>query len=278
MSNAKAKKIDKTGKAGVKAKPSARKATPAKRIRLVSLSKLLPNMLTICSLCAGLTSIRFALLEKWEFVIIAIVIAAIFDVLDGAVARLLKASSKMGAELDSLSDFLSFGVAPALILYLWVIQNAGGMGWFACMVLAVGAALRLARFNTQAKEQTKKGNTEPSHFFVGVPAPAGALLSLIPLCVSLHFGENSMEDYPITSVLVAFWILVVAGLMVSTVPTFSIKKLKIPQKLVFFVFIVLGLLIASLVTEPWLTISALGVGYLLSIPFSYRVARKMLKD
>lgn len=254
--------------------PTERKRQSRKTVRITSLPKLVPNILTICALCAGLTSIRFALLEKWELVIVAMLFAALFDILDGAVARLLKASSKIGAELDSLSDFLSFGVAPALILYQWVIHNAGGIGWFASMAFAVAAALRLARFNVMAKDAEDKGKNNVSHFFVGVPAPAGALLSLIPMALSIHLNELNMQEFPIMSVLVAIWMLLMAGLMVSRVPTISIKKLKIPQKAVYGLLAGLALVIGALVTEPWLTLICLGIFYLGSIPFSYRVAKK----
>lgn len=258
----------------VKSDMSTDRKRSRRPVKITSLPKLVPNILTICALCAGLTSIRFALLEKWELVIIAMLVAALFDVLDGAVARLLKASSKMGAELDSLSDFLSFGVAPALILYQWVIHNAGGIGWFASMAFATAAALRLARFNVMSKEAEDKGKANVSHFFVGVPAPAGALLSLIPLALSIHLDELRMEDFPIMSVFVAIWMLLMAGLMVSRIPTFSIKKLKVPQKAVFWLLAFLALVIGALVTEPWLTLVCLGVSYLGAIPLSYRLAKK----
>lgn len=241
------------------------------KVKIVSLPKLIPNMLTILALCAGLSSIRFALIEKWEFVIFALLAAALFDILDGAMARLLKAGSALGAELDSLSDFLCFGVAPCIVLYLWIMQHAGGIGWFAVMAFTVATALRLARFNVDAKAEKnpEEDDKKSAYYFKGVPSPAGALLSLMPLSISLYFGSHSMAGFPITSSFVAIWILCIAGLMISNIPTYSIKRVKLPQKLAIPLLACVGLTIAALVTEPWLTLTLLGCIYLSLIPFSY---------
>ncbi len=251
-------------------------STSDKTVKIVSLPKLIPNMLTILALCAGLSSIRFALNEKWEFVIFALLAAALFDVLDGAMARLLKAGSALGAELDSLSDFLCFGVAPCIVLYLWIMQHAGGIGWFAVMAFTVATALRLARFNVDNKAEQPSAEQEKkqAYYFKGVPSPAGALLSLMPLSISLYFGSHSMDGFPITSSFVAIWILCIAALMISNVPTYSVKRIKLPQKLAIPLLATVGLVIAALVTEPWLTLTLLGCVYLGLIPFSYFAKRR----
>lgn len=253
-------------------------------VKIISFPKLIPNMLTILSMCAGLSSIRYALMEKWEWVVLAILFAAIFDALDGAMARLLKATSQFGAELDSLSDFLSFGVAPAVVSYLWIMGASGNIGWFACMAFVIATGLRLARFNVETKEKAAKNKSEPSHFFQGVPSPAGALLSLLPMCLSLYFGENAVHlgrggwiSFDITSTLVALWMLIIGGLMISSVPTFSIKRLKIPQKFALPLLAGLTLVVAAMITRPWLTLSLVGFVYLIGIPFSVRYARRLKK-
>ena len=253
-------------------------------VKIISFPKLIPNMLTILSMCAGLSSIRFALLGKWEWVILAILFAAIFDALDGAMARLLKATSQFGAELDSLADFLSFGVAPAIVSYLWIMEASGNIGWFACMIFAIATGLRLARFNVESKAKTAVKKSEPSMFFEGIPSPAGALLSLLPMCLTLYFGENTVHlgrggwiSFDITSTLVALWMIIISGLMISSVPTFSIKKLKIPQKFALPLLAGLTLLVAAMITRPWLTLSLIGVIYLVGIPFSVRYARRLKK-
>lgn len=246
-----------------------------KGLKVISLSKLIPNMLTVIALCAGLSAIRFAIAEKWEWVVLAIIAAAVFDALDGAMARLLKAESKIGAELDSLSDFLAFGIAPALIVYLWLTHVAGGFGWFAAMGFAVATALRLARFNTEAKSEEK--SEKSSMFFCGVPSPAGALLALMPVVINNYFDMISFKDYPVVAVIVSIWMLFVGLLMVSHIPTYSIKKAKVPQKTAVPLLAALGIFIAALVTEPWLTLMVFAVMYIVSIPFSIRSYRRLSK-
>lgn len=247
-----------------------------KGVKVISLSKLIPNMLTVIALCAGLSAIRFSIAEKWEWVVLAVLVAAIFDALDGAMARLLKAESKIGAELDSLSDFLAFGIAPALIVYLWLTHSAAGFGWFAAMAFSVATALRLARFNTESKDETKK--EKKSMFFCGVPSPAGALLALMPVVVNNYFYEISFKDYPVIAVIVSLWVLFIAALMVSNIPTYSIKTLKVPHKAAMPLLAALGLFVAALVTELWLTLMVVGVLYLASLPFSIRSHRKFFKQ
>src|SRR5215510_133097 len=176
------------------------------RLRDQSLNRLIPNMLTIIALCAGLTAIRFGLLGHWEKAVFAIVVAGILDGLDGRIARLLNGASRFGAELDSLSDFISFGVAPALLLYYWTLNGLGGFGWALALLFAVCCALRLARFNTRLENTDLPAWT--SRFFTGVPAPAGAGLALLPIFATLELGRG-LVDRP---VVVGPFMLLVAGL------------------------------------------------------------------
>lgn len=239
------------------------------RLRDQSINRLIPNMLTVLALCAGLTSVRYALLERWELAVIAIVVAGVLDGLDGRIARLLNGQSKFGAELDSLSDFVSFGVAPALLLYQWQLSDLKGFGWFLTMMFAVCCALRLARFNT------KLDNTDipawTGRFFVGVPAPAGAGLVLIPIMATFEFGPGYV-DHPYV---VAAVVLGVALLMVSRLPTYSIKRVRIPHQHVMATLLVVGLLAAMLVSVPWLTLLGVGMVYVGSIPLAVVAHRRL---
>ncbi|MBR9971259.1 CDP-diacylglycerol--serine O-phosphatidyltransferase [Magnetospirillum sulfuroxidans] len=238
----------------------------------LSLNKLIPNILTVLALCAGLTSIRFALHGKWEHAVLAIVLAAILDGLDGRVARLLQGTSKFGAELDSLSDFVSFGVAPAMVLYFWTMQGAGGFGWALVLLFAVCCALRLARFNTMLGQADLPPYAY--NFFTGIPAPAAAGVVLLPMVASFEFGPAFFARPSVVSV----FLLGVAFLMVSTIPTFSFKKVRIPNAWVLPVLLIVGLLAAFLVTEPWLTLVVLGFAYLGLIPVSIRAFRHLKRQ
>ena len=242
---------------------------PGPRLRDQSINRLIPNILTVLALCAGLTSIRFALQDRWDLAVLAIVIAGVLDGLDGRIARLLDGASKFGAELDSLSDFISFGVAPALLLYYWTMYAAGGLGWALSLLYAVSCALRLARFNTKLDNADLPAWT--SRFFTGVPAPAGAGLSLLPMLATFQFGPGFF-DLPIVAGIV---MLAVALLMVSRVPTFSFKRVKVPQHYVVPTLIGVGLFAAFLVSMPWVTLMAAGVVYVVSIPLSYFAYRQL---
>ena len=239
------------------------KRRPVPRLRDQSLNRLIPNMLTVMALCAGLTSIRYTLDQKWELAAVAIVIAAVLDGLDGRIARLLDGASKFGAELDSLSDFIAFGVAPALLLYYWCMRGAGGIGWVLALLFAVCCALRLARFNTKLDNTDLPAWT--SRFFTGVPAPAGAGLALVPVVATLEFGSG-LVDRP---VVVGPYMLVVAGLMISQLPTYSFKRIKVPHRHVGIALLSVGALVAFLVSTPWITLLALEAAYIVSLPFSY---------
>jgi CDP-diacylglycerol--serine O-phosphatidyltransferase len=241
---------------------------PRRVVKDLPLTRLLPNMLTLMSLCSGLTAIRFSMQSKWEYAVLAVVIAAIFDMLDGRVARMLNIASKFGAELDSLSDAISFGVAPGFVLYEWVLKDNVDWGWGAVLVYAVCTALRLARFNTMLEDHTAPKWTKI--YFTGVPAPGGAGLALLPLMIVLHFGN----DYQVPSNFLALWLILVGGLMVSRLPTLSLKGLRIAPGLVAPMFALTVLLIAVLITNTWLTLSIIGLVYVFSIPIGWIVYRR----
>ncbi len=232
-------------------------------LRRQSINRLIPNILTLLALCAGLTAMRFALEQHYEAAVIAIVIAGVLDGLDGRIARLIGATSKFGAELDSLSDFVCFGVAPALVLYLWVMSHAGRIGWAVVLLFAVCAALRLARFNTALDDETKPAWTY--NYFTGVPAPAGAGLAILPLIASFELGRESFEH----PWLIGAWTILVSGLMVSRLPTFAFKRLRVAHWMVMPILLLVGTIAAGLAAEPWLTLMVIGVIYIASIPLAY---------
>lgn len=237
---------------------------PLPRLRGLPLQRLIPNAMTVLALCAGLTSIRYAMHERWEHAVAAILVAAVLDGLDGRIARLLNAQSRFGEELDSLADAVNFGVAPALLLYLWSLDKAGGFGWIAAMALAVCCVLRLARFNAGLGASDKP--PWAFNYFTGVPAPAGAGLALAPMALSFEVGA-SVPGHPY---LVGVWSLAVAALMISALPTFSFKRLRIPAHLVAPGLMGVGMLAAALVSQPWWTLSFLAAGYVASVVLSVR--------
>ena len=232
-------------------------------LRGFSIHRLIPNVLTLAALCSGLTGIRFALQGEMRLAVIAIIVAAIFDALDGRVARRLGVTSRFGAELDSLSDFLCFGVAPALVLYLASLTHAGALGWVVTLMFPICSALRLARFNTALVSDTPPPVWTGS-FFTGVPAPAGALLALMPLMLSFEIEAA----WPRHAVLVGLGLVVVGGLMVSRLPTFSFKKGRVPRHLVLPLLLGAGLFMGVLASAPWIALSLLGLAYISLIPFS----------
>jgi CDP-diacylglycerol--serine O-phosphatidyltransferase len=233
------------------------------------MNRLIPNAITVGALCAGLSGVRFAIDARWEMAVAAIVVAAILDGLDGRMARLLNGTSKFGAELDSLADFVSFGAAPALIVYLWVLNGWGGVGWVIALGFAVCCALRLARFNTALADPNPP--RWAGHFFTGVPAPAGAGLALLPMMLHFEIGPGWV-DKPLVG---ALTLAVVAFLMVSRLPTFSGKKVHIPRGWMVPTLVVVGLFFAILASAPWATLLALGVAYLGAIPVSIVLQNRM---
>ena len=240
-----------------------------RRFRIISLSTLIPNLITVMALCSGLTAIRFGLEQRWEFAVGAIVLAAVLDMLDGHMARLLKGQSRFGAELDSLSDFICFGVTPALILFLWSTQQAGGFGWMTSLFYAICMALRLARFNTSIDNTDRPAFT--SRFFTGVPAPGAAGLAILPLVLSFEIGRDIIS-HPHA---VASWLILIGLMTVSTVPTYAFKGIKVPQKLLLPVVIAGALGIAGFLSAPWMTLSCMIGLYVCSIPLSIRSFRRL---
>ena len=236
---------------------------PRRVVKDLPLTRLFPNMLTLLSLCSGLTGIRYSMQGNFEFAVIAIMIAAVFDVLDGRVARMLNIASKFGAELDSLADAISFGVAPGFIMYEWALKDAGGIGWIAVLVFAVCCALRLARFNAMLENHNTPAWAK--RYFTGVPAPSGAGLALLPLAFVLEFGDAVRLPGIVTSI----WLLVVGSLMVSRLPTFALKGWRIEPLWVAPLFAFAAALVAGLITNTWLTYSIAGVLYLIAIPVSW---------
>ena len=223
---------------------------------------ILPNMLTLIGVCIGLTSIRFALDGKFEFAIIAIIFAAIIDGLDGRIARLIKGTSKVGKELDSLTDMISFGVAPAFIMYFWKLNTLGRFGWLVCLIYVICVALRLARFNVNS-------NQEPSwrdNFFEGVPSPAGGILVLTPLIISLTNFEYININFDI---FVPVFFISTSLLLISKFPTFSFKKIIIQRKATIFLLFGIILFFGLLLVYPFIMISLSAIIYLLLLPISY---------
>ena len=242
-----------------------------KKPRKLAFHKLIPNMITLTAMAAGMTAMKYAIVEKWEYAVIAIVAAAFMDAIDGAAARILKAQSKLGAELDSLSDFVSFGVAPALVMFLWSTHDAGRFGWLTALIFMMGVALRLARFNVSKEEEVP--DDPLSKYFTGVPSPVGGGLALLPIIVSFQVDGKananilSMVSDPYA---VGFWLIFLAVVMVSHIPTFSSKQIRVAQKKSVLALAVFGIMIAGLINEPWPTLTFMGVIYLLSIPWSVR--------
>ena len=258
-----------------------RRLRPRRRPRYKgpSFNRLIPNLLTLLGLCAGLTSLRFAVEGRFGPAVVAITVAGAIDGLDGRLARLLKATSRFGAEFDSLADFLCFGVAPAFTLYLWSLQRAGAFGYTPCLMFAVCMALRLARFNAALDLAPKPAYAY--NFFTGVPAPAGAGVALFPLFLGLEaqsLGWSWLLDvvrYPL------FCAVVLAGtalLLVSTLPVWSFKNFKIPAEYVLPLLLGTGIIAALLVADPWAAFAAGGVIYLGMLPFSVRSFRRLRRE
>lgn len=241
------------------------------RLKGQSINMLIPNILTTLALAAGMTAIRFAIQGNWKAAVVALMAAGIFDAIDGRIARLLRATSRFGAELDSLSDFVSFGAAPAIMVYLWTLRTVGGVGWAIALLFSVCCALRLARFNTMVGES----DLPPwaYNYFTGVPAPAGAAIITLPLLLTFEFGPGIFDHPALSGALV----VATAILEVSRIPTFSFKKFKVPQKFVLPTLLVVGLLAAFLVSAPWATCIAVLLAYLASIPFAMRSLHRLQK-
>ena len=237
-------------------------ASPHKKrsFRSVSIYWLLPNILTIAGFVSGLTALRFAMDGRWAGVIVLISVAAVFDALDGRTARRFQTSSAFGAALDSLSDLVVFGVVPALCLYIWALQGAGTIAWWATLFYAVSIALRLARFDSELTDPPDYAKS----YFTGIPAPAAGFIVLLPIVIDLQFNIAIVQDEKWVST----WLVLVGAGAVSSLPTFAGKRMKLPVASVLPVLAVIGLLGAAVVTEPWFTYMAVVTAYVVSIPLS----------
>ena len=255
----------------VRMRGRVRRPRMRRRLSDLSVNRMVPNVLTLLALCAGMTAIRFAVNGEFQYAVFAIIAAGIFDGLDGRLARLLKATSQFGAELDSLADFISFGVAPAAVLYLWTMAALHSIGWAIVLFYAVCCALRLARFNTQLVSETPRW---AANFFSGAPAPAGAGLIMLPMFISFEWGGGWADWIARSPYLNAVWISGVALMMVSTVPTVSLKRIRIPHHLVIPTLLGIGVMTGFVTTAPWPTLTFVGAVYLASIPLTIRAAAR----
>jgi CDP-diacylglycerol--serine O-phosphatidyltransferase len=248
-----------------------------RRFSSVSLNWMLPNMITLAGLVSGLTGLRFAMEGSWAAAVAMVALAAVFDALDGRMARLLKSTSAFGAALDSLSDAVVFGIVPALLLYLWALAGHGNIAWVTTLFFAVCVVLRLARFDSELPDQPDYTKA----FFVGIPAPATALLVMVPVAAHQLYGADWLRDARLVSA-----VLVLAGIgAVSVLPTYNGKSLKLPVGAVIPVLAMLGFLGAAAVNNPWVVYLLAALAYLASFPFSVlsfrrraRLAKKQAAD
>lgn len=239
------------------------------RLHALHINRMIPNILTLLALASGLSALRFALQQRWEHAVIAILVAAVLDGLDGRIARMLKGTSQFGAELDSLSDFLCFGVAPSFVLYLWSLVEAGRFGWTLVLIWCIASALRLARFNTDLDDVEAPAWTR--NFFTGMPSPAGAGTALLPLVLWLQTDAEFFRSSGVVAVVMVGG----AMLLVSRIRTFAFKRVALAQRWVLPAMIVAGLFVASLLSDPWLTLTVTQIAYLATIPLSDRRYRRM---
>ena len=249
----------------------ARRPRPRRRLRAQPLIHLVPNFFTVASICFGLTAIRYGLDGRFQMAVVLIILAGVFDGLDGRSARLLKINSKLGAQLDSLADFLNFGVAPAILIYLWALNQVKGIGWALALLFATCSALRLARFNTELEDPDRPAWS--TRFFTGMPAPAAAGVAIMPMMLWFELGDVWSRSWTLNAAVVLFTAL----MMVSRVPTFSIKMVtvRVKPEWVLPTLVGAGVLVAALVSVPWRTLLAIGVLYLASLPLSVIAARRL---
>ena len=249
---------------------------PQKNFKIVSDKKtrmILPNAITLIGVCIGLTSIKFAIDGKFAIAVVAILFAGLMDALDGRIARLIKGTSKMGKELDSLGDVISFGVAPALIMYFWNLQYLEKLGWFVCLIYVVCVALRLARFNINSEEES----SWKDNFFEGIPSPAGGIIVLLPLVLSFSGLEKFLfkVNYDL---LVPSSFIIVSILLISTIPTYSFKKIVIPRAMTKFLLFGIVLFFGALLVYTFKILAVSSVVYLCLIPVSYFHYKKIKKE
>lgn len=233
---------------------------------------LAANVVTTLALCAGMTAIRYALEERYELALVFVIAAGVLDAMDGAVARLLRSTSRFGAELDSLSDVIAFGIAPAFLLYGWGLGALGRLGWIVALAFGVACALRLARYNAQIEDA--EDPRKPLGFFTGVPAPAGAGLALLPMMLDFSFGAAIFQK----SYVLVGYIALVAGLMVSSLPTFSLKQIRVKRDMLVPTLFAIALFAASVTVYRWSAIAIVAIAYLLSIPLASWSWRRMTRQ
>ena len=248
---------------------------PKNNLKIVADKKnarmILPNMLTLIGVCIGLTSIRFALDGKFEFAIVAIILAAIIDGLDGRIARLIKGTSKVGKELDSLTDMISFGVAPAFIMYFWKLNTLGRFGWLICLIYVICVALRLARFNVN----TGQAPSWRDNFFEGVPSPAGGILVLTPLIFSMTSFDIIKVNYDLV---VPIFFIITSFLLISKFPSYSFKKIVIQRRATIFLLFGIVLFFGLLLVYPFNVLSISAIIYLTILPISFFHYQKLKKQ
>jgi CDP-diacylglycerol--serine O-phosphatidyltransferase len=248
---------------------------PKNNLKVISEKKnvrmILPNMLTLIGVCIGLTSIRFSFNGQFDLAIIAIIFAALIDGLDGRIARLIKGTSKVGKELDSLTDMISFGVAPAFIMYFWTLSSLGRLGWLICLIYVICVALRLARFNINSNQESSWRD----NFFEGVPSPAGGILVLTPLVISMtNFDIVKIDN----NIIAPIFFIVTSLLLISKFPTYSFKKIVIQRQTTIFLLFGIVLFFGFILIYPFVAISISAILYLLMLPISYFHYNKLKKQ
>jgi CDP-diacylglycerol--serine O-phosphatidyltransferase len=248
---------------------------PKNNLKVISEKKnvrmILPNMLTLIGVCIGLTSIRFSFNGQFDLAIIAIIFAALIDGLDGRIARLIKGTSKVGKELDSLTDMISFGVAPAFIMYFWTLSSLGRLGWLMCLIYVICVALRLARFNINSNQEASWRD----NFFEGVPSPAGGILVLTPLVISMtNFDLVKIDN----NIIAPIFFIVTSLLLISKFPTYSFKKIVIQRQTTIFLLFGIVLFFGFILIYPFIAISISAILYLLMLPISYFHYNKLKKQ
>ncbi len=253
--------------------PKKSDAARGPRLKEIPLRLMVPNLITVLAICAGLTGIRYAIEFRYEMAVQMVLIAAFLDGIDGRIARMMKATSKFGAQMDSLADIINFGVAPAMVLYIFVLDQARSIGWIAALIYTIAAGLRLARFNVMSDNDIKA--PWQSSYFVGVPAPAGAFLVLLPVYLSF-LGVAPNNTMALFS---AVYTLLIAALLISRVPVWSGKSgSRVPRNYMMPIILGVVLLVATLSVYPWQTLSAAVVAYLLSLPFGARAWQRKYGD
>ena len=243
-------------------------AARLEKLEDLSIARLVPSFLTLLGLCSGVTAIRFAVEKRWPEAVDFVILAMIFDMLDGRAARILGADSRFGAQLDSLADLVSFGVAPAIIMYSWTLYKLGDNGWIAALIFCAASAVRLARFNVQAARDEGATNVRP--YFTGLPTPAAACMMLLPLLVSFQW-DGALKDHPGISVAI---LIVTSIMMVSTLPTPSIKYMKLQRRHRVLAALAFAVLATLLIVWTWATLTGVLLIYIVSIPFAIFDARR----